>query len=119
MDEVALVTELVQHIVFEESYLTSTAYLVGVRHQQLFKGISFEQNLVSHHGAAPELSTWGRQGTRLGSPAGILCRDIDFEGATGPQSLRVAARRHGSQMHRRFLSALHEKIQAGVSWYPM
>ena len=32
---------LVQHIVFEESHLTSTAYLevVGVSHQQLFKGI--------------------------------------------------------------------------------
>ena len=38
---------LVQHIVFEESYLTSTAYLVGVRHQQLFKGISlFRTELV-------------------------------------------------------------------------
>ena len=47
VDEVALVTELVQHIVFEESYLTSTAYLVGVRHQQLFKGISlFRTELV-------------------------------------------------------------------------
>ena len=47
--EVALVTELVQHIAFEESYLTSTAYLevVGVSHQQLFKGLSlFRTELV-------------------------------------------------------------------------